>query len=481
VAARARSTPGIGVSSTRKPRRGDELEVSVERLDERGHGCGTAQHESGEYRMRVRHALPGERVRARVLGRRGARLEALELETLTASPSRVAPRCAHFGVCGGCSFQDLAYAAQLEEKRAGVERTLRAAGVEVALAFVEPCDEPWRYRNKMDFTFGTRRWIEASEPPNAPNGFALGLHPRDQFRKVLDVEACPIEFERGDAILRDARRLAKERGLSAWDLQLHEGLLRHLVLRESRASREILVQVTTSVEAPELVRPYAEALLAAHPEITTLVQSIHARGATIATGEREVVLHGSGTIRERLAGLEFTISASSFFQTNTAQAEKLVAAVVEEAACGASEHLLDLYCGAGTLSLPLARRCGSVLGVESVAAAVLDAQRNAHANGISNATFLAADVAEWSRTALEREPTRIVVDPPRAGLHPKVALWLAQRPAQRIAYVSCNAVAAARDLALLAPAGWRAVHVRAFDLFPHTPHVECVLTLERRA
>ena len=465
----------------RKPRRDDLLELEVEQLDERGHGVGVAQLASGDYRVQVRHALPGERVQVRVLRRRKQRIEALELETLRASPARVAARCAHFGPCGGCSLQDLAYTAQLAEKRRQVESALRAVGCAVEVEALIACDEPWRYRNKMDFTFGSRRWVQRDEPAGVAQGFALGLHPREQFRKVLDIEGCAIQFERGDSLVRDARRLALERGLTPWDLVRHEGLLRHLVLRESRASGELLVQLTTSSEAPELVRPYVDALLVMHPEISTLVQAINSRGATIASGERELVLHGTGLIRERLAGLWFEISASSFFQTNTAQAEKLVATTLAEAACGAGDRVLDLYCGAGSLSLPLARQAGHVHGVELVEAAVRDARRNAQANGIANVSFSAGDVLEWMRGGEAESADVIVVDPPRAGLHPKVVELLSASRARRIVYVSCNVNAASRDLALLAPAGWTALRARPVDMFPHTPHVECVLTLERLA
>jgi 23S rRNA (uracil1939-C5)-methyltransferase len=464
----------------RKPRYGDELVVEVLALDERGRAVGRASDDSGEYRVRLAHGLPGELVRAKVLRRRRERLDAHALERLRAGRSRVEPRCVHFGVCGGCSLQDLAYAAQLEEKRrlvaAALGPVLGGTGVDALIGAAQP----WRYRNKMDFTFGTRRWVLAGEPEHAPQGFALGLHPREQYRKVLDVSACEIAPAPFAAIVVAARAIAQERGLSAWQLEEHRGLLRHLVLRSSRATGEVLAQLVTSEEAPELVRPFAADLLAARPEITTLVQTVNTRAASVAAGERELVLHGPGSIRERLAGLWFTVSASSFFQTNTAQAERLVEVVLEEAAPRSTDAVLDLYCGAGTLSLPLARGARAVAGVELVAAAVEDARRNAAANGIANASFAAADALAWLAAAALAPFELIVADPPRAGLHPRVAAALAGAPARRIVLVSCNPLAAARDLAALAGGGWRATRVRPIDLFPHTPHVECVIALERR-
>lgn len=465
-----------GPNGARKPRRDDEVVVAIEGFDDRGRAVGTASDPSGEYRVRVRGGLPGERVRARVLRRRGHVLDATVLATLEVSPGRIEPRCAHFGVCGGCAFQDLDYAAQLEEKRRMLSRALSGLGLEVPA--VVPCDEPWRYRNKMDFTFGSRRWIAKSEPEDAPRGFALGLHPRDQYRKVLSVDSCAIQDERCDAILRDARAFAEARGLSAWDLVAHRGLLRHLVLRSSRATGEILAQLVTSEEAADLVRPYVAELLAAHPEITTLVQTISTRLAVVAAGEREIVLHGAGSIRERLAGLWFRVSAGSFFQTNTAQAEKLVALAVEACGARAGERVLDLYCGAGTLSLPLARAGAEVTGIDVVPGAIADARLNAEANALA-ARFEVRDALEWLRTAECGSFDAILVDPPRAGLHPSVAPLVARAARRAIVYVSCNPRAAARDLAQLAELGWRGRVARGVDLFPHTPHVECVVRLER--
>jgi len=353
----------------RKPRYGDVVEVEVERLDARGRAVGVAQHESGAYKAFVRSALPGERVRAHVIRRRRSQIDVVELETLRASPDRVDAPCTHFGACGGCRFQDLAYAAQLASKQAALERVFANAGV--LIERVDPivaCASPWRYRNKMDFTFGSRRWIGADEPQGVDASFALGLHPREQHLKVLSIDACPIQFEAGDAILRDARRLAVEMGLSAWDVRAHEGLLRHLVLRTSVATGEILVQLTTSAEARELVAPYVNALLAARPEITTLVQAVSTRLAVVAGGDQEILWRGSGRLRERLAGLWFEISAGAFFQTNTAQAERLVSIALDEADLQGDERVLDLYCGAGTFSLPLARRVREVRASNSSSA-----------------------------------------------------------------------------------------------------------------
>jgi 23S rRNA (uracil1939-C5)-methyltransferase len=462
-----------------KPRPGDELELAIDRVDSRGRPGGRARHATGEYAVVLRRGVPGSRVRARVLRRRGERIEARAVALIDPGPNAATPRCRHFGVCGGCSFQDVAYAAQLELKREAVRRALEARGVELEVEPCRPASDPWHYRNKMELTFG-RRFVEPGELAGVPAEFALGLHPAEHFHKVLDLGECPIQSDAMGAVARTARRLALERGLEAWDTRAHAGLLRHLVLRQSAATGELLVVLVTSAEAPERVRPFAAELCAAHPEIAALVQAVNARHGQTAVGQRELVLHGPGHIVERVAGLELRLSARSFFQTNTRGAEELVAIVREEARCAPGDAVLDLYCGGGLFALALARAAGSVRGLELVEAAVEDARANAERNAIANASFTAGDVAALlAGRGAEPPPDVVVVDPPRAGLHPSVPRALAELRPRRLVYVACNPAAAAADLRVLADAGLAPRRARPLDLFPHTPHVECVFTLER--
>ena len=231
----------------RKPRRGDLLELSIDRLGPRGVGLGAT---SG-VEIAIRGAVPGSRVQVQVTRRRRGRLEARLLEVVDRGPDAVEPRCEHVGSCGGCSFQALAYARQLEELRLGIEELLVAAEVlgDVAVEPVLGCESPWHYRNKMDFTFSNRRWIVADEPAAAPDGFALGLHPGGRHDKVFDVERCEIAFGEASPILRTVRAVAAAMGLDAWDTREQHGLLRHLVLRKGFATGEILAQLPRSMAA----------------------------------------------------------------------------------------------------------------------------------------------------------------------------------------------------------------------------------------
>jgi len=467
----------------RKPRRGDVLEGVLERYDRRGAPRGR----TGDYSFSLKHGVPGDRWSFTVHKRRRDHLDGRALELLEPGIARVPARCRHSGACGGCAFQECDYGVQLEEKRRlvgeAIEQHMPSSICEVEP--VLPCEEPWAYRNKMEYSFATRRWVAPGEPQGARADFALGLHARGLYLKVVDLEECPILFEGGEAILRTVRERARARELPLWDVREHAGLLRHLVLRRGVRTGQTLVNLVTSAEARELVDPFATELLAAHPEVTTFVHSIHSGKAAVARGERERVLHGPGWIEEELGGLRFRISAGSFFQTNTLQAERLFELVRAEAALSGEETVYDLYAGAGTIALLLAPSVREVVAFEQVPEAVADARENAERAGLANLSFVEGDVlAELDASLGEGSrlpaPDVVVVDPPRAGLHPKVLPKLLELAPRRIVYVSCNVQSGARDAALLVEGGYALERVQAVDLFPHTPHVECVLTLEGR-
>lgn len=475
-----------GAPPARKPRRGDELALRIAGFDERGRSYAHC----GDIVVHVRGARPGELVTARILRRRGDRAEAQRIARIESSPLVVAARCAHFGTCGGCSLQDLDYAAQLEGLHATVVRAFAARGLlaRIAVEPVVPAVELFEYRNKMDFTFSNRRWVDLSEPQGAEVGFALGLHAARFFRKVIDVRSCAIQTAACDGVLRDARDLVRAAGLAPWDVMEHTGCVRHLVLRTARTSGEIMVHlVTAQPSSDELaaIDGVARELVVRHPKITTFVHSVSTRQAAVAIGESERIVHGPGVLLERVCGLTFAVSAASFFQTNTAQAEVLFGMVREEARLCGTELVYDLYCGTGSIALTLAAAARAIVGLEQVPQAVTDARANAERNGIANVEFRAGDVLEELRRDLEAPvPARadvVVVDPPRAGLHPRVVPLVASLAPQRIVYVSCNPASAAADLAALVEHGYEIARIRPIDLFPHTPHVECVIRLERRA
>lgn len=490
VAPATSASSATAAPSTRKPRYGDELALVLEAFDERGRAHGRC----GEYHVTVSRGVVGARVRVQVLRRRRDEVEARVVELLERSPHAVEPRCAHAHACGGCPLQSLAYERQLAGLEALVREPFAALGLlnGVELRPIEPARELYAYRNKMEFSFGSRRWIDPSEPADldaASTSFALGLHAAELYSKVIDVRRCEIQPEVANAILAHARAIALEHGLSPWDVRAHTGLLRHLVIRVARSTGEVLVNLVTSSDSHALVDAFARELLAREPRITTLVQNVNTRAAQTAFGERERVLHGRGRIVERVSGLAFEISANSFFQTNTAQAERLFTIVREECALRGGERVFDLYCGTGALGLALAggaadaHVAAEIVGFEQVSSAVADARINARLNGLERARFVEGDVltslASRSSDGAREIPDLCVVDPPRAGLHPSVPASIAALGAAKLVYVSCNPRAAARDAAALAALGYALERVRPIDLFPHTPHVESVLTFRR--
>ncbi|MAB77781.1 MAG: 23S rRNA (uracil(1939)-C(5))-methyltransferase RlmD [Planctomycetes bacterium] len=458
-------------------KRGAEIEVLIDRLDRKGRGTGSVDGRT----MAVRGGLPGQVVRVRVTRRR--RLEGYVLEVVTRSPHEVDARCPHSGSCGGCAFQQLAYPVQLTALREQVGNAFAAAGLEVVVPEVIGCDPPFGYRNKMDFTFGATRWVEVGEPEGVERDFALGMHVSGRFDRVLDIQSCALHFDEADGLLTSAREVARAHGLPPWDVLRHTGLLRHLVLRKGFGTGEIMVDLVTSEDAGPSVDRWAEAMLERHPEVTTLVQNVNTRPASVAFGERERVIHGPGVITERIGDLAFNISANSFFQTNSRQAAVLFSLVSELAAPTGDEVVWDLYCGTGALSLAAARTAREVWGFELVDAAVADARGNAALNDLSNVHFIAGDVLAslGEGVSLDAPPPDLaIVDPPRAGLHPKVLSGLLRLAPPRIVYVSCNIHASAPQIAtLVAEGGYDVECVRPVDMFPHTPHVECVVALRR--
>jgi 23S rRNA (uracil1939-C5)-methyltransferase len=479
-----------------RPARDVVLDLDVQSLALGGNGV--ARH--GALVVFVPGAYPGERVRARVVKSRSAWAEAALVEVLVPSPDRVQAPCTHFArECGGCRHQDLAYPAQLVAKTRQVKETLARVGglPDVPVDDCAPSPDVYRYRNKMEFAFH----------PGPTGEPILGLRLRDRFDAAFDLGECWLASPLTNQVVHATRDFARAHGWSAYDARRHTGVVRFLAVRHLPFTDEAAVNlIATSPRVPG-VEAWAAALAALDPRIKSVVLNVNDTRANIAVGEPggERVLEGAATIEERLLGLTFRAGAASFLQTNSRQAETLYRAALDAAALTGTERVLDLYCGAGTISLALAAHAKEVVGIEEVATAVDDARRNAAANGVTNARFACGDaravLRHWARAregrggdpdearAHDRKapadpaayapfaPDVVVVDPPRAGLHPRVVERTAELAPRRIVYVSCNPATLARDLALYTALGYRTTRVRPFDMFPHTPHVECVATL----
>jgi 23S rRNA (uracil1939-C5)-methyltransferase len=468
---------------------GDEIEITVENFASEGKSVARLDG----LVVFVAGGVPGDRVRARVTKSKKKFAEADAVDVLSPSPLRVQPRCKHFGTCGGCKWQHVSYAAQLNFKRQHVidalERIGGFGGVEVNPTLGSP--EEFFYRNKMEFSFGdkwvTREELKARDSQQEPQErtllFALGLHIPQRFDKVLDIDECYLQSETSYKIVNAVRESCMERGLSMYSTFSHTGYLRNLVIRESSRTGELMVNLVTSEDNAGSMQSLCVMLLARFPSITTIVNNITERKSQVAIGDYEKVYHGSGAITERMGKRTYRISANSFFQTNTLQAERLYDTVVKLGKFSPSDTVFDLYSGTGTIALHIADRVKEVVGIDVVDSAIQDARNNASMNQVSNCTFVLGDLKDkltkdthWLASHLA--PSAMVIDPPRSGMHEKVVLEIAQLQPERIVYVSCNPSTQARDLKLLcSKAPYQISAVQPVDMFPHTYHIENVVAL----
>jgi len=447
-----------------------ELELDVESLAYGGNGV--ARHDG--FVVFVRRGLPGDRVRARVTKVKRGYAEATATEVLAPGPARVEPVCAHFPACGGCRFQDLAYEMQLEQKHAQVRDALTRLGgiAEPPLEEIVPCGpEIYHYRNKLEYSFTA-----------TGDGVALGFHRAGRWDEVLQVDRCWLVDDAGNAIRDAVRNWAREEGLAPYSQADGSGYLRHLVVRQGRNTGQALVQLVTA-PGEKFETGYLVDVLRRVPEVRSIHWSVNDTPAEV-TNLPSRLLWGEPWIEEELGGLRFRVRPNAFLQTNTAMAERLYALAHEAAGLTGGETVWDLYCGIGTIGLSLARDALTVWGIEVSEESVACALENAELNGITNSAFFAGNVGQVIEELLERSgpPDVVVVDPPRAGLAGKALRRLGRVGAPRLVYVSCNPTTLAGDAkALREEYGYELVRARPVDMFPHTPHVECVALLERAA
>lgn len=447
-----------------RPRRGDEIILTIDRLAYGGRGVGRLDG----LVVFVPDTAPGDRVRARLWRVKAGYAEADLVGIESPSRVRTPPPCPHFGPCGGCIWQHLTYGAQATAKEAIVRESLAHLGGlrDVEVRPIVRMAAPWYYRNKMEFSFH-------------PAG--LGLHRRGAFDKIVPIETCYLESPRTNIILAAVEAFARASALSSYDPRSRTGLLRQVVIREAKGTGEVMVAlITTAPDVPGL-RELADRLIGAVPEIASVAHATNAGPSDGVPLSDITIVAGRPYIREVLAGLVFRIGLETFFQTNTAQAERLVEVVEAFADLRGGETVFDLYCGVGTFSLALARRAGRVLGMEIVAPSVEAARDNAALNGLANVEFADGDVRHVLPDLAARtgRPDVLVLDPPRSGAGARVMRKVARTQAPRIVYVSCNPTTLAPDLRELAAAGYVVRHAQPLDLFPHTYHVECVVLAER--
>ena len=434
----------------------------------------------------VQFAVPGDIVDVKVTKKKKNYMEGYILRLVRPSADRIEPFCSHFGVCGGCKWQPLPYRMQLQAKQQQVyDQLVRIGHLDVPeIQPIVPSGKTEGYRNKLEFTFSNRRWIESGEDPEAippQDRCGLGFHVGRFFDKVLDIRHCYLQPEPSDSIRLFIRKYALEHGLEFFDIRNHTGFLRNMIVRNNLRGDVMLILSLYHEDAPARTA-LLDAVSGAFPQIKSLWYVINGK-ANDSIADQECILYkGEDSICEEMEGLKFRIGPKSFYQTNSLQAYRLYEVAREFAALTGAETVYDLYTGTGTIAQFVSSRARKVIGIEYVPEAIADAVANAANNGITNCEFFAGDMKDVLTDdfiAAHGRPDVIILDPPRAGIHPDVAEVILNAAPDRIVYVSCNPASQARDLAVLG-AKYRITAVRPVDMFPHTHHVENVCALSLR-
>ncbi len=431
----------------------------------------------------VEGAVAGDVVKAKIGKSKKNFAEAKVVEVIKPSPQRIEPRCQYFGTCGGCKWQHVEYNAQLAFKHQHVVDALERIGGFKGLNIlpIVGSEDIFFYRNKLEFSFSVKPWLAEQDLASLSDlpSLSLGFHVPQRWDKVLDINECFLQSELSTGILNAVRKFALENNIPAYEQETESGYFRNLVIREGKNTGDVMVNIVSFEDSPEVMEKLSAELQKQFPKITTIINNITKRKSQVALGEYEKVYYGDGIIHDKLGKYIFQISANSFFQTNTKQAEKLYSIAKEFAELKPTDVVYDLYCGTGSIGIYISDSVKQVIGIELMESSIQNAKKNAELNAIENCEFIAGDLKDrltkdvaWKEQFAQ--PNVIIVDPPRSGMHPKAVEELGKMQVPTIVYVSCNPATLARDLQLLSPFGYVIEKVQPVDMFPHTYHIECV-------
>ena len=472
-------------------KKGDLVQVKVDKYAFEGKGIGKINIENNpdniepdSFIVFVNGAYPCDTVSAKIKKLKKSYAESIAEEVLVPSAQRVLPRCKFFGYCGGCKQQDLDYKQQTIYKQEQVEDIFKHDGrfSEFEIENILPSENIFYYRNKMEFSFSEMQWLkEVDDTSVSKNGFFLGLHVPNNFEKILEVDECFLQSELSSHILNFTREFLKNRNSTIYTTKTHSGYLRNLIIRQSQKTKDVMLNLVTFDENELLMKEYVSAVTSKFPEITTIVNNISKKKASIAVGDYEIVYHGSGFIHDKIGDYKFRISANSFFQTNTIQAEKLYSTALEYAELQGDEIIYDLYSGAGTIAIYVSAFAREVYGFESVESSIYDAKANLEINKVENVTFVQADLYKsfLPFTNVLPKPDVVILDPPRGGMHSVTVKDVLELSPEKIVYISCNPSTQVRDIKLFVEGGYKLVKIRPVDMFPHTYHIENVALLHK--
>ncbi|MFZ1264622.1 MAG: 23S rRNA (uracil(1939)-C(5))-methyltransferase RlmD [Chitinophagaceae bacterium] len=465
----------------------------------------------------IENTVPGDVVDVRILKNKKDWAEGIVVNTHTLSADRVLPFCSHFGVCGGCQWQMLPYEKQLQYKHRQVEETLKRIG-KIPLPTFQPilgAAETRYYRNKIEYTFGTKEFtkekpekklhqtfpkeeldksqdqpgentgeikLSESEVPPCGGFRGAGFHAKGFFDKIVDIQTCYLQAEPTNSIRLSIKKFAIDNNWTFYDIRNHQGFLRTMQVRLC-TTEELMVNIVVGENDEEKIKLLMEQVRIGFPQVTSLLYTVNTKWNDSLHDLEPVTYAGKGYVIEKLGDFQFKIGPTSFFQTNTKQAEQLYKVVSHFAELTGKETVYDLYCGTGSIGIFLSEKAQKIIGVEMSAAAIEDARENAALNGLTNASFFAGDVIDVCNTdffAVQGKPDIIITDPPRAGMHEKLVQKILDMEAPTVVYVSCNPATQARDLNLL-EAKYQVTRVQPVDMFPHTHHIENVVQLKLKS
>lgn len=434
----------------------------------------------------VEFAVPGDIVNVRITKKKKNYMEGYILEIIKPSEHRLTPFCEHFGICGGCRWQPLPYEMQLKAKQQQVwDQLVRIGHLQIPeINPILPSDKTRYYRNKLEFTFSNRRWIYDTEDPESLTDMerlGLGFHVGRFFDKVLDIKQCHLQPEPSNQIRLFIKDYAIKHNLSFYNIRENTGFLRNIIIRNNKKG-EVMLMVSFAYNDKDTITSLLDSVAEKFPEIVSLHYVINEKLNDSISDLDCVLYKGEDAIWETMDNLKFKIGPKSFYQTNSEQAEKLYAVAKKFAELTGSETVYDLYTGTGTIAQYVSDKVKKVIGIEYVKEAIADAEINAAVNGIENCTFFAGDMKDiLTSDFIEQhgKPEVMIIDPPRAGMHPDVVKVILEAKPERIVYVSCNPASQARDLAMMSEA-YEITEVQPVDMFPHTMHVENVCALKRK-
>lgn len=430
----------------------------------------------------IKGAIPGDVVDVLIYRSKRDWAEGRVIEIKKPSPDRIQPVCKHFGICGGCQWQMLPYAKQLEYKEQEVRDTFHKMGLEVPVLPIIGSDKSYKYRNKLEFTFSDREFLPSDRFQAGEKAeVALGYHMPKHFDKILNITECHLMNEINDRIRNEIREFAINKGYPFYNVRTHEGWLRNMMIRYTTL-QQCMINIVIAYEDADKQQEITSFLSSGFPEINTLLFTINPKLNDSIYDLTPKAAYGDGYIYEQLGRLKFKISPKSFFQTNTEQAVKLYDVAKQFARLTGGETVYDLYCGTGSIGMYLGDEAKKIVGVEVIEDAVTDAKENAQLNNVDNAVFFCGDVIKvCNDTFFEQHgrPDVVVVDPPRAGMHPDLVQQLMEIAPEKIVYVSCNIATQSRDLNLLKEK-YEINQLQPVDMFPQTYHIECVAELTKR-